>query len=225
LPVDRRSTIATNPQTGKTPRRRRPVLLVLIGMAVLAAVAVLVTWKSGLLGQASGAEERRPVTVKGEALPVLPDGAPAASDPARGRPMPEIRGASFTGEPVAITGDGHPKVILFLAHWCPHCQNEVPRLTAWLKGGGLPQGVEFYAVSTAAEAKRPNYPPSRWLQQEGWPAPVIADDQRDAVAGAAGLSAFPFFVFVGADGKVAGRHAGELSIEELKERITSLARS
>lgn len=194
-------------------------------MAALAAVALLVTWKTGLLGGASGAEEHRPVTVTGGPLPLLPDGAPAGSDPARGRRLPEIRGASFTGQPVAITGNGHPKVILFLAHWCPHCQNEVPRLTAWLKGGGLPQGVEFYAVSTAAEAKRPNYPPSRWLQQEGWPAPVIADDPRDTVASAVGLSAFPFFVFVGADGAVVGRHAGEMNIDDLKARIAGLARS
>ncbi len=199
--------------------------LALLGMAVLAVVAGLVTWKSGVLAPGSSAEEYRPVTVKGAALAVLPDGAGPASDPARGQAMPEIRGASFTGEPVAITGDGRPRVILFLAHWCPHCQAEVPRLTAWLKDGGLPPGVELYAISTAADSKRPNYPPSRWLRQEGWPTPVMADDRLETAAGAAGLSAFPFFVFVGADGKVVSRNAGELSIDDLKARIASLSRS
>ena len=38
----------------------------------------------------------------------------------------------FEGDAVAITNDGRPKIILLFAHWCPHCQNEVPVVTEWL---------------------------------------------------------------------------------------------
>ena len=34
--------------------------------------------------------------------------------------------------------DGKAKAIFFVAHWCPHCQAEIPRLSEWLKTHGLP---------------------------------------------------------------------------------------
>ncbi len=209
-------------KTKSRHRPRRSVLpLVLIGIAVLAVIAAVVTWKWSAPGVGAGVEQTRPVTVKGSPLPRFPEGGTSSTDPARGLTMPEIRGASFDGKPVAIAGDGHAKVVIFLAHWCPHCQAEVPNLVGWAKGG-MPAGVEAYSVSTAVAADRPNYPPSTWLEQEHWPLPLIADDRSGTAASAAGLSGFPFFVFVRADGTVASRHEGELSIEELKDRIASL---
>src|SRR5436190_1911020 len=83
-------------------------------------------------------------------------------------PMPELRGTAFDGQPVRIIRDGKPKVVVFLAHWCPHCQREVPRLAAWLRGGRGPLGVDVYAVASATKREAPNYPPSAWLKREGW---------------------------------------------------------
>ena len=123
----------------------------------------------------------------------------------------------------AITADGTAKLLLFLAHWCPHCQAEVPVVQDWVDAGSLPADVELISVSTAIDPGRPNYPPDAWLDREGWTAPVIVDESG-AVADAYGLSAFPFWVFVNADGTVAGRLSGELTPEQLDTVVASLAR-
>jgi thiol-disulfide isomerase/thioredoxin len=105
-------------------------------------------------------------------------------------------------------------MIMFVAHWCPHCQVEVPVVQQWVDDGGLPDGVDLVAVSTAIDSRRPNYPPGAWLEREGWTAPVLVDG-NDAGARAAGLSAYPFFVGVDADGEVVGRVSGELTADQL----------
>jgi len=203
-------------------RGRAVVLVVAAGVVALAVVAGVWTWRVGS-GGSSGLAATRPVTVVGAALPELPDRAAPDADPARGRPIPEIRGAAFGGAPVAVKGDGKPKVLVLVAHWCPHCQAEVPRLVTWLAGGGVPAGVQVQMISTAVEPSRPNYPPAEWLTRERWPTPVMADDDKATAARALGLSGFPFFVFVAADGTVAGRHAGALSIDALTARVAPLA--
>lgn len=36
--------------------------------------------------------------------------------------MPDVDGETFAGERVIVGSDGRPKVVMFLVHWCPHCQ-------------------------------------------------------------------------------------------------------
>ena len=114
-------------------------------------------------------------------------------------------------------------MLLFLAHWCPHCQAEVPLVQDWVDGGNLPADVELISISTSIDPNRPNYPPDEWLRTEGWTAPVITDESG-AVADAYGLSAFPYWVFVNADGTVAGRLTGELTTDQLDQIVASLER-
>jgi thiol-disulfide isomerase/thioredoxin len=64
-------------------------------------------------------------------------------------------------------------VVVFVAHWCPHCQAEVPRIVALAKAGKV--SVPIVGVATGTDASAPNYPPSAWLQREGWPYPVLVD--------------------------------------------------
>jgi cytochrome c biogenesis protein CcmG/thiol:disulfide interchange protein DsbE len=146
-----------------------------------------------------------------------PDG-----DIAVGRPAPTVVGSSFDGSEVTIGADGRPQMLLFLAHWCSHCQAEVPAVQAWLDAGGLPDGVDLISVSTAADPAAPNYPPDEWLRREGWTPPVLVDP-TGSVATAYGLPAFPFFVFVNADGTVAGRITGEVPVEDLEAIAEQLA--
>lgn len=156
----------------------------------------------------------------GSALPVLPE---AGSDPALGTPAPEASGADFEGSPVAIAADGRAKVIIFLAHWCPVCQNEVPKVVRWLEDGNLSNDVDIYAVATSIDPRRVNYPPSAWLEREGWPAPVLVDDEADTVGNAFGLSAYPFWAFVDAEGNIVGRASGGIPPESLTQIVTDLA--
>jgi thiol-disulfide isomerase/thioredoxin len=153
--------------------------------------------------------------------PALADFQGPNGDPAVGRPAPEVTGSDFDGTPVAIKADGRPKVVIFLAHWCPHCQEEVPLIQAWVNAGAVPDGVDLASVATGIDPAAPNYPPDVWLAREGWTVPVIVDP-TNSVASAYGLTAFPFWVFIGADGNVRARTTGELPIADLEALIRGL---
>jgi thiol-disulfide isomerase/thioredoxin len=136
--------------------------------------------------------------------------------------MPTLHGVTFDGTSVAIEPTGTPQVVVFLAHWCPHCQAEVPRLVD-LAGDGAFEGIDVTAVATGTSDLRDNYPPSAWLERENWSFPVLADDDRSSAAAAYGLPSYPFFVFIDAEGNIAGRATGEISGENLEQILAALA--
>lgn len=158
-------------------------------------------------------------TVTGASLPRFED---PTDDPAVGQVAPTVVGSSFDGSQVTIGGTGRATMIVFLAHWCNHCQAEVPVVQAWLDRGSLPDGVDLVSVSTSTDPNAPNYPPDEWLAREGW-TPPVAVDPTGSIAQAYGLSAFPYFVFVDADGTVVGRQVGELAPEVLDQVAAALA--
>jgi cytochrome c biogenesis protein CcmG/thiol:disulfide interchange protein DsbE len=203
-------------------RKKQPPWL-WIGVAalvlVLAVAAIVSSGGSGEKDQsAEGIEEIRPVTVTGTALAEY---EPGGADPAVGQTIPEVKGQSFDGSPVTIGNDGRSKLIVFVAHWCPHCQKEIPLLADWLKSNSLPGGVDLYTVSTGVSDKRPNYPPSKWLKEEGWTAKTLADSEEQQAADAFGLSAFPYFVAVDGSGKVVARTSGEITTGQFAELAQS----
>jgi hypothetical protein len=93
----------------------------------------------------------------------------------------------------------------------------------WLGDNGRPEGVDLYGVSTGVAESRGNYPPAAWLAREGWDLPTLADSPDGAAAQAAGLSVYPFFVAVDADGNVVARDSGEIEMSRLEE-LVDLAR-
>jgi hypothetical protein len=80
-----------------------------------------------------------------------------------------------------------------------------------------------FGVSTAVSEERPNYPPDEWLAEKGWDWPVLADDAELTAANAYGVTGFPFFTIVDADGNVAARGSGEYPIEALQALVDSVA--
>lgn len=202
-------------------------VLVVVGVGVLVLIvflfAVIVSNASDDASDEAaqaGLEQQRPVSVEGAHLPVLETG----NDPALNTMIPAVQGETFAGEPIAVAPDGVPKVVMFLAHWCPHCQAEVPRVVDWLDGADSVDGVQFVGVSTSTDESAPNYPPSSWLADEGWPVPTMADDPGNHAAEAMGLSAFPYYVAVDANGAVAARTSGELTVEEIEGLVAAAAR-
>jgi cytochrome c biogenesis protein CcmG, thiol:disulfide interchange protein DsbE len=199
-------------------RKKQPPWLWIgvVALVLILAVAAIVSG-GGSDGNktAEGSEQSRPVTISGSALPQLPQSG--GTDPAVGQVIPEATGQSFDGSPVAIRNDGRAKLIVFVAHWCPHCQKEIPLLADWLKSNSLPSGVDLYTVSTGVDSKRPNYPPSSWLDEEGWKAPTLADAKDGKAADAYGLSAFPYFVAVDGSGKVVARTTGEITTDDFED--------
>ena len=154
----------------------------------------------------------------GETAPVSFDGYPEATLPelAEGSLVPGVSGTAINGSPFEWTPGSSPTVIVFLAHWCPACQNEVAELTHWLdQGNRLPEGVEFFGVSTLVNPERDNYPASRWLQGEGWPFPVLLDDANSSISTAFGLTGTPFWAFINADGILVDRGSGQILPDQL----------
>lgn len=210
------------------------LVLPILGGAVLLVAAVAAIALSGDGGDGGGgaASSARPSSsassgpVGPEATPVvtgtsLPEFVDVAGDAAIGMTIPTVTGTDFAGSPVSIELDGRPKVLLFLAHWCGHCQAEVPVVQDWIDAGKAPDDVDLISIATAIDAGAPNYPPEAWLQREGWTVPLIVD-RPGGVSTAFGLSAFPFWVFVDGEGKVTGRLTGELDIASLETIIDSV---
>lgn len=214
----------SNRPTNKRPRapkkRGNAVVFAVAGVVIAVAAAMAVAFSGSDDASTSRALPPVQVTVTGDPLPML-EGEP---DAAVGEVAPEVAGFDFEGEAVRIAADGTPKMVLFLAHWCPHCQREVPKVQKWLDANGMPVGVKLVSVSTSVTAERPNYPPQRWLKREGWTVPVIRDDESQVSLGY-GLSGFPFFVFLDGQNRVVERGSGELSIKEIEAALDRARRA
>jgi hypothetical protein len=78
-------------------------------------------------------------------------------------------------------------------------------------------------VATGTNPEYPNYPPSAWLKDAGWPFPVLADSTTDAAARSFGVTGYPSFVLIDGTGKVVGRAAGEVSDDDIVANFKALA--
>ena len=190
---------------------RTPLLIGLAVVGVVVVLAVVAVLIGGMGGGGLSEPATTPIRVSGDTLPALD--ANAASDPAVGLPIPTITGTDLAGEPMTIGPDDGPMAIVIVAHWCPHCQAEIPRLVHDMETNGVPDGVRVVAISTSINRAQPNYPPSAWLEREGWSQPTLVDDANSSALAALGITSFPGFVFVDADGKVVQRATGEIPIE------------
>ena len=191
--------------------------VVVVGLGVVAVVA-------GGSGDADSATdevagdgaETAAVSITGDPLELMPEGvqvSDAATDPTVGTIAPTVTGTTFDGTEVTIGPDGSAKVIYFVAHWCPHCQAEVPLVQGLIDAGAVPDGLEVYAVSTSVDDGRGNYPPSGWFAEEGFTPTVIRDDDATSALSAFGATSFPFAVYLDAEHQVVARTAGSLDAE------------
>jgi thiol-disulfide isomerase/thioredoxin len=225
-PAARRKATTRAPASGGFP-----VVPVLIGAVVVLAIAAIIavaltggddgTPAASSTCEAPAVASSDTVTVRGAALS-KPEGA---TDPCIGHAAPALTGHDFANEPVEITNDGRAKAIMFVAHWCPHCQREVPIVANYLETAGLPEGVDLYLVPTSTDTNLPNYPPDEWLQREGLgDIPTLVDDGSSTAHLAYGGGDFPYLVLVGKDGKVAGRFSGELGEDAYPALFDALAK-
>ncbi|MEA3185594.1 MAG: hypothetical protein QOJ74_2071 [Ilumatobacteraceae bacterium] len=213
--------------TPPPPPRKKPLWLFGGILAVAALALGIAVWSASGNGKvsqgsvatdasgvaSSSAAETQPVTVVGTPLPTPPD---SGVDPAVGLTPPTLQGFTFDGTPIDITpGGGRAKMVVFLAHWCPHCNREIPVILHWADTIGVPSNLDIVGVSTGVSAQRDNYPPSKWIVSMGWKWPVMADSVNSDAAVAYGLVAYPTFAIIGADGTVKLRSSGELAETDL----------
>jgi thiol-disulfide isomerase/thioredoxin len=159
------------------------------------------------------AAEFQPVAVTGTALARLGDGQ---TDASKGAPGPVLKGYSLTGLPVNVNPatDG-PTMLVFLAHWCPHCNREIPRLIDWKEQGLVPDNLRVVGITTGSRNDQANWPPSEWIETMKWPFEVMADSETQQAAAAYGVDGYPFMVILDAQGNVAKRTSGEVEVADL----------
>lgn len=220
-----------NPQRPAATRRSYLPFIVL-GVILIVGVAIALVVSSGDddttdVGDAeadAGSDDNlldlatASIVIDGEPLPPIPDGG---EDPAIGASAPLLEGSSPAGLETEVAYDNGPTLLVFLAHWCPHCQEEVPKIVD-LAGEGTFEGIRTVAVLTSTDEDQANYPPSAWLDDEGWTDDRFFDDRENSAAAAYGVTSFPFVVYVDADGTVVGRVAGGQSLEQLRANAEAL---
>lgn len=219
----RRSSRPTPPRPGTTPASagsgRGKVLWIAIGAVILIAAVI------GIAIAASGGDDDDPGAVDrseiggvetiGDDLPPLSQ--VGEGDAGLGATVPFVSAETFDGERITIESDAGARIYGFFAHWCPVCQRELPVISDFLTDPGLPGDVDFWAISTAVDPTRGNYPPSEWFAGEDYPLPVLKDSPTNMLASAFGLPAYPYFVVVNEAGEVVFRITGELTPEQLGE--------
>ena len=208
-----------------TDDRTRTLLLIagLVAVVAVLAVVAVVLVGGGDDDDAAGNEDPyRPVSVDGDPLPEFSSEVRSGevADPAVGQSVPVVSGVDYAGTATVIdpATDG-PTMVVLLAHWCPHCNAEIPVLNDWRDSGQIPDALNIVGVSTGAASDAPNFPPGEWLDEKDWQWPVLADDRPPddgsppPAMGAYGGTSYPTLVFVDADGRVVERLSGEVPID------------
>ena len=166
-----------------------------------------------------------PVEVIGASLPALTT-EDMAADPAVGMAAPVLVGEGYDGSTVRVNATAAgPTMVVFLAHWCPHCNDEIPRINELRDAGRLPAALNVVAVSTASNPGRPNFPPGEWLDDMDWTFPAMADGidtTRETFIGADafGVTGFPFTALIDANGEVTARWSGGREPDEIVALIS-----
>ena len=181
------------------------------------AIAIGVTLSSEPV--AAGLPEGE-TTVTGD---LLPEFAGENDDNiALGLAAPIFSAPNENSEIVSLEKNGNAKALLFLAHWCGYCQKEVPVVQGFIDSAGVPPGVDVIAIATSIDRGRENYPPQKWLADEGWSETQLYDLDRE-IGNADGLSAFPYWVFLDKDLNVVARRTGNLPADMVGALLIQLA--
>jgi len=187
------------------------LVLILVGIAVLVFVGVVAVLSAGEGSDIpSIAEVAGPVSVEGEPIQVAyPESGP---DPAIGQPSPVITVLDYDDQEVVLGAPGRAQVLVFLAHWCPACAQELPTLRDIVAADGVPDDVDLVFVTTGLDPARPNWPPRTWLDDAGLgQVTTVRDDAGDPLMRTFGLRAYPAWAVIDADGVLVARRQGVLS--------------
>lgn len=207
-------------------RRREQRRTIGYTLAALAVVVVAVAVIAGADG--SGGTGRIQPSESGE---ISVSASPRSSMLAVGDAIPSFSAPGFhmqaAGDGYAIERDrfdwsryeGAPSVLTIWAPWCPHCQAELPVLSATVENH---PSVHLVSVATSI-GQHPGPSPDEYLADHGLTFPVAVDDETGTLAQALGVQAFPTIYLVGSDGTVSYAAEGEVSAETLQRELSDLS--
>ena len=212
---------ATAPSSGSNR-----LVLALVGVAIVAFVGVVAFLSANETSDVPSLEDvAGPVQVEGQAIAVpLPEEA-GTPDPAVGLPSPRIEALDYDDRPFVIGEPGRAQVLVFLAHWCPVCDQELPTLRSIVAADGVPDEVDLVFVTTGLDPGRPNWPPQRWLDDAGLGGvTTVRDDVGDPLMRAYGLRAYPAWAVIDREGTVVARRQGLLPAVGVAQLLDLAAR-
>lgn len=192
-------------------------LLAIVGVLIIGALAVAFI-ASGRKSAISGAPTAE-ISIKGDPVSPMPDKVSLtdpSTEPSYGKVAPELTGTNFNGDPVTLKPDGRYKAVYFVAHWCPHCQKEVPLVAQLISEGKVPANMDIYAVSTSVRPEAGNYPPQVWLNNVKLKANILRDDTASTALQAYGGGGFPYVIYLDGQDRVIARTSGELGLEGIQ---------
>jgi|GEM_PF-2171976 len=153
-------------------------------------------------------------------LPLFEQGQP---DAALGVRLGDVSGLEYyTNTDLTFDpADGTPRAWLIWAHWCPHCQRELPAVTDWYteNAGDYPD-VELVSITSSIDPDRGN-PLEPYLDELQTPFPILVDSDS-SLAQQFGVNAFPFWVFTAGDGTTVLRVAGYLEVDQVADIFAQL---
>ena len=114
-------------------------------------------------------------------------------------------------------GEGHPTVLIFFASWCYPCQQEMPKVVAYLRRHeAAPVAVLGIDANDERGAAR------AFVARDRLDFPVVVDPNGDVTSGTFRFQTLPETVFLTARGVVTGVHFGAISPEKLAAGIAAL---
>ena len=171
------------PSSGTPPRLSAPAIL---GIIVLAALTVLLTWRASILETALQRQSEQPELVD--------------------KPAPDFSAQTLDGRTVALADfRGQKKVVVtFWASWCGPCRLEMPALIQFYKTNHHDSSdFEILAVSIDEDARAAaDFATAMQLN-----FPVLVDPDKK-IANAYGVEGIPTMFVIDKDGKVIFGRAG-----------------
>jgi thiol-disulfide isomerase/thioredoxin len=155
----------------------------------------------------------------------LPPYPSSGADPAvqSGLRLPALTGDEYySGERMTFAPDGENATVWVVwAHWCPHCQADLPALATFLTEAAedYPH-VQVVTISTSIDDSRGN-PLVPYLDASQFGFPVLVDPDG-SLATSLGTPAFPFWVVTAPDGQVLLRRPGEFGRDQLASLFGSI---
>ncbi|MBI4193348.1 MAG: TlpA family protein disulfide reductase, partial [Candidatus Colwellbacteria bacterium] len=153
-----------------------------------------------------------------------PDSIPTTTDATEGNAASDLdrlsglRLADYSGAPVSL-GDyrGKPLVVNSWAAWCPFCKQELPDFAAAQKEFG--ERVTIIAVDRAESLSVAR----EYTDEAGITSSLtFLLDPSDSFYKAIGGFSMPETIFVDTSGKIVEHVRGPITLDEMREKITSL---